>query len=141
MAMKYGFNKLFFTVSNMANPSSIADVFITNFKSFINLDEQDFSYLLEIFKSKFITDVFLGETMGGVVPLHAEVYVDLLGTSKIYLNYGGFNANWYTIPTTANSLFSPVLTVNNQTLDMVTAQFSNMIDALGSGEVASRNFY
>lgn len=140
MAMKYGFNKLIFTVTNMATPSALAEVFIQDFKSFINLDETDFAFLLERYKNAFISDVFLGETQGGVIPLHADVYVDLLGTSKIFLSYGGYQGNWYTIPTTANSLFSPVLTTNHGTLEAVTQQFSNMIQAIASPEARHQSF-
>lgn len=130
MAMKYGFNKLNFTVTNMSSPSTTADIIITNFGSFINLDESDFSYLLEVFKSKYITDVFIGETMGGVVPIYAEVFVDILGTSKIKLSYGCFPENWYTIPTAANSMFSPMVTNDIGTLDVVTNQFNRMIESV-----------
>ena len=141
LAMKYGFNKLFFTVTNMANPTAQTDLLITNFKSFISLDEGDYAYLLEIFKSKFISDVFIGETMGGVVPTYAEFYIDLLGTSKIKLGYAGYPENWYTIPTTANSLFNPVVTSDHATLDAVTTQFSMMINEITNSDQQNQIYY
>lgn len=130
MAMKYGFNKLFFTVTNMSNATTLSELVITNFGSFINLPDSDFAYLLEVFKGRYISDVFVPETMGGVVPTYAEVYVDILGTSKIKLSYAGYPENWYTIPTSANSLFSPNITTDINTLDVVTTQFNQMIEAV-----------
>lgn len=141
MAMKYGFNKLFFTVTNMSDPTTAATLVVTNFGSFINLDDRDFAYLLEVFKNRYITDVFIPETMGGRVPTYAEVYVDVLGTSKIKLNYAGYPENWYTIPTSANSLFSPNVTSDISTLDVVTAQFSKLIDTIACNPVQNNIFY
>lgn len=141
MSIKYGFNKLYFTVSNMSNPTGAVDVFFTNFKSFINLDDQDFQFLLEIFKEKFITEVFLNESQVGRVPLHMDVYIDLLGTSKIYLSYAGFPANWYTVPTFANSLFSQVTTVNKEAFDITSFQLNNVIDALSNEHNVNRTYY
>lgn len=140
LAMKYGFNKLFFSVSNMTTPTGQAEIFITNFTSFLGLDDSDFAFLLERVKATFISDIFLGETQGGIIPLHADVYVDLLGTSKIYLSYGGYHGNWYTLPTTANSLFSPVLTASPGTLEAVTNQFDNMIQSIASPEMRYNSF-
>lgn len=140
LAMKYGFNKLFFSVSNMSTPTAQAEIFITNFTSFLSLDDSDFSFLLERVKGAFVSDVFLGETQGGVIPLHADIYIDLLGTSKIYLSYGGYQGNWYTLPTTANSMFSPVLTANPGTLDAVTEQFGNMIQSIACPDMRFNSF-
>lgn len=139
LATKYGFSKLFFTVSNMASPTAGVQIVITKFSSFIALDNQDYQYLLEIFKNKYISDIFLAETMGGTIPLHADVYVDLAGTSKINLSYGGFPENWYTIPTSANSLFSPVITADQNTLDAVSNRFSSLIEEISSSSAKQQN--
>lgn len=130
LATKYGFNKIYFTASNMTNPTGIAEVFITNFNSFINLEEQEFNFLLEIFKEKFITEIFLSETNSGIIPMHMEGYVDLLGTSKINLSFAGYPANWYTIPTFANSLFSPCVSIDKQAVDYTSFQLGAVIDTL-----------
>jgi len=141
LALKYGFNKIYFTASNMTNPSGMAEVFITNFNSFINLEEQDFNYILEIFKSKFINDIFLNESNSGTVSLHLEVYVDLLGTTKINLSYAGYPSNWYTIPTFANSLFSPVVTVDKNAVDYMSFQLNNVISTLSTEFVDQKAYY
>lgn len=130
LATKYGFNKLYFIASNMTGPAAGTDIYITNFNSFINLDQQDFNYLLEMFKSKFVTDVFMSESFGGSVPLHIEMYVDLLGSTKLNLSYAGYQPNWYTIPTFANSLFNPITTPSKQEVEYTTTQMYNVIDAL-----------
>ena len=141
LAMKYGFQKLFFIATNMMDPTATPVVTITHFDSMISLDDMDMAHLLEIFKSKFITDVFIGESSAGRIPLTIQMYVDLLGTSKIYLEYAGFHGNWYTIPTPANSLFSPVTTTNSQVLDLVTSQFGKMINEIASQQPTFNAFY
>lgn len=141
MALKYGFEKIYFTASNISNPTGIAEVFITNFGSFINLEEHDFNFLLEIFKEKFITEVFLNETDGGKIPMFMEGYIDLMGTSKIHLSYAGFPSNWYTIPTFANSLFSPVVTIDKNAFDYTSFQIGNVIDALSNEQNVNRSYY
>jgi hypothetical protein len=141
LATKYGFNKIFFTASNMTNPTGLAEVFVTNFNSFINLEEQEFSFLLEIFKEKFITEIFLNETNGGILPMHVEGYIDLLGTSKIHLSFAGMPANWYTIPTFANSLFSPVISIDKQAVDYMSFQLGTVIDSLTSKHNAPQSYY
>lgn len=130
MVTKYGFNKMFFIASNMSNPIGNVDVVITNFNSFINLDEQEFNYLLELFKEKFVTEIFLNETNAGIIPMHMECYIDLLGTSKINLSFAGYPQNWYTIPTFANSIFSPVVTIDKNSMDYTSQQLANVIDSL-----------
>lgn len=141
LAMKYGFQKLTFEASNMLDPTCTPTVWITGFDSMIQLDDADMGYLLEIFKSKFITDIFVSESNAGTLPLTVKMFVDLLGTSKIYLEYAGFHGNWYTIPTSANSLFSPVTTTSAQTLDVVTDQFGKMINEIASQQTGFSSFY
>lgn len=141
MATKYGFNKMIMTASNMSNPLASAEIFITNFNSFMSLEEEDFNYLLEIFKSKFISDIFLPESNGGTLPTHMEIYVDLLGTSKIYLDYAGFPPNWYTIPTTANKLYSPVVTVNHNAFNDTVYNVSQIIDTISNISQTEPNYY
>ena len=141
LATKYGFNKIFFTASNMTNPTGMVDVFITNFNSFINLEEHEFNYLLEIFKEKFVTEIFLNETNSGILPMHLEAYIDLLGTSKINLSFAGYPSNWYTIPTFANSLFAPVVSIDKQAVDMTSFQLGQVIESLNSQHNQNRSFY
>ena len=141
LAVKYGFSNLYFTASNMATPTGMAEVFITNFNSFINLEEHDFNFLLEIFKDKFITEIFLNETNAGTLPLHMEMYVDLLGTSKINLSFAGYPSNWYTVPTTANSMFSPVLTIDRNSFDVTSQHLGTVIDALSYETSTNRQYY
>lgn len=141
LATKYGFNKIHFSASNMTNPMGVAEVFITNFNSFINLEEQEFNYLLEIFKEKFVTEIFLNETNSGVIPMHLEGYIDLLGTSKINLTYAGYPSNWYTIPTFANSLFAPVISIDKQAVDFMSFQLGTVIDTLTTQYNAPQSYY
>ena len=139
MATRHGFNKLSFTVTNMSDPTGRIDIFVTNFNSYINLDDRDIAHLLELFKNKFTMDVFVSESQGGTIPIFMEMYVDLLGTSKIKLSWGGFPENWYTVPTAANSLFSPVLTVDQSSLDAVSVQFGSLVAEIAGHDGKFKN--
>lgn len=130
LALSTGFNKIFFTASNMTNPLGTAEIFITNFNSFINLDETEFNYLLELFKNRFISDVFLPETNGGTIPMHIEGYIDILGTTKILLSFAGYPQTWYTAPTFANSLFNPMLEPNDSTYRVNGDNIIRLIDTV-----------
>ena len=141
MSLKYGFSKLFFTATNMATPTGTAEVYVTNFDSFMNLEDMEFTYLLEIFKEKFISEIFLNETLSGAIPLHMEGYVDLLGTTKIRLQYAGYPDNWYTIPTYANSMFQSVVTLDKNALDFTSHQLGSIIATLSGNDTNNRNYY
>lgn len=141
LALKYGFSKIHFSASNMTNPTGAFDVFVSDFNSFINLSDHDFNYLIEIFKNKFITDIFVPETMSGTVPMHMEGYINILGTSKIFLSYAGFPSNWYTIPTVANSSFSSVTTVNNNAFNEMSFNVNNIIESLSSTNSGQKVYY
>lgn len=141
LATKYGFNKIYFSASNMTNPMGVAEVFITNFNSFINLEESEFNFLLEIFKEKFITEIFLNETNGGILPMHMDGYIDLMGTSKINLSFAGFPSNWYTIPTFANSLFSPIVSIDKAAVDTMSFNLGSVIDLLTTQHNLAKSYY
>lgn len=130
LATRYGFSKIFFTASNMTNPTGEATVFITNFNSFINLPEEEFNFLLEIFKEKFITEILINETFENKVNIHTDFYIDILGTSKIYLQFSTYQPNWYTIPTFANSNFNPVVTIDNGMLQDNAFLLSNAAEII-----------
>lgn len=141
LATKSGFNKLFFTATNMANPTGTFDIMITNFNSFTSLGERDLSYLLEYFRNKIELDVLIPETNGGRLPIFMEMYVDLVGTSKINLEYAGYPQTWYTIPTSANSLFSPVMTFDKDSLDAVSVGFHEVTNSLVEEETSRSRVY
>ena len=140
MAVRYGFSKLYFVASNMMNPTSGMTIYITYFQSFMKIDDAGFNSLLEIFKDKFSTDIFMAETSAGLVPLHMECYVDLLGTSKVHLEYAGYPSNWYTAPTTANSSFSSVVTPDGNALSNLADNFGALTQALTMGTNGQQNF-
>lgn len=142
LATKSGFNKLYFTATNMANPTGGIDIVITNFQSFTSLEDRDIAYLLEYFKNKLQLDILVPETNGGTLPIYMEMYVDLIGTSKVNLEFAGFPATWYTIPTSASSLYSPILTFDKAALDTVAIGFHEVTNSLLEEETSrSRTYY
>lgn len=140
MAVKYGFSKLYFVASNMMNPSAGMTIYITYFQSFMKIDDAGFNSLLEIFKDKFSTDIFMSETSAGMIPLHMECYVDLLGTSKVLLEYAGYPSTWYTVPTTANSAFSSVITPDGNALSVLADNFDALTQALVTKPDGQQNY-
>lgn len=139
MATKHGFTKLSFSANNMDNPLGQSNVYILNFKSFISVSDQDMNYLLEMFKERFLTEVFLNETNGGRMPLNVECHINLLGTSKVYLEWPGFPGNWYTIPTFAGSTFAPVISLDQAAVDNAAFQLNNVLGTLVQAQ--QPNFY
>ena len=73
--------------------------------------------------------------------MHLEGYIDLLGTSKIYISYAGYPPNWYTTPTSANSLFSPVTTIDKAAFDYTSFQLNNVIDSLSNEHNVNRSYF
>lgn len=130
VAAKHGFTKLSFIASNKADVTGQVIISILNMQSFMNLDDIDNSFLLDMFKEKFNVEVFMNESGCGRIPLHIECHIDLLGSSKIYIEYAGYNGNWYTLPTFANSMFSPVLTGDQELVDYTSTQFNAMINTI-----------
>ena len=134
---------MFFTASNMSNITGQTDIFITNFNSFINLNQNDITLLLELFKTKFVQEIFLNESNAGTIPMHMDVYVDLLGTTKIYLQVANYPANWYTVPGFASSLFAPVVVNDNDLIKTNAAYFNSLVDHIVSNRpsINQQTFY
>lgn len=126
LASRHGFSQLSFMATNI-NPTRQVSIGITKFNSFTNLEDHDKAQLLELFKNKLTTEIFIPETNAGFYDMFMEMHVDLLGTSKINLSFCGMPETWYTIPTGVNSLFSSVLTFDKNALDAVTSNFNTLI--------------
>lgn len=138
LSTKYGFSKLHFTCSNAFDATGTPYVVISYYKSLINLDDMQYSQLLELFKAAFISNVFMDQTNNNATNLTVHMYVDLFGTSKLSIvdSYG--RDTWFTIPTFANSSFSPILTIDKGNLDHMGNQVNGIVDWLGSN--LSRGF-
>jgi hypothetical protein len=132
LATRYGFSKMHFSCSNTYDPTGTPYVIISNYKSLINLGQAEGYRLVELFKSAFLSNVFMDETRNNTLPLSLHVYVDVFGTSKVAIvdSYG--RDVWYTIPTFANTSFSPILTVDKANLDNLGVGVTGMVDWLGS---------
>lgn len=128
LATKLGFTKLSFTATNKSGPMAEIVVAITNWTSFLEIDEQSFYVLCEHFKQQFIDQVFLNETQMGRQPLFVEIHVDMVRSSKIYIEYFSNHGVWYTLPTFANSAFSSVLTNDANMVADAAVQLNNVID-------------
>lgn len=141
MVTKYGFSKMIFTATNTDNPMGLCNMYIMNFFTFLGIEEHDQITLLEMFKAAFEVDVFMSETVSSKIPLHAEFYVDLMGTSKVFLQYAGYPGNWYTAPTGANSFFNPVVTYDQNALDYSTQSVMSVIDTVANQMNTNVTYY
>lgn len=130
LATKYAFVKLAFIASNMGDIIGTIDVNVMDFKSFMDVAEDDYTFIVNAFKAKFVTDIFLSETNCGSIPMYMECHVDLLGTSKVFLQYAGYPASWYTAPSYANSLYSSVVTASKNTMDHSADQIHGVVESL-----------
>jgi len=117
IALQYGFVKIFCTISNMYDPTGNVYAIITNFQSYIQLPDDQLHMLAEMFKNNIINKCFIDLTFGNRVPCTMNIYVDVFGTTKLSLSYNNTNETWYTIPTFANSLFAPIVTMDKNGLD------------------------
>lgn len=126
MASRYGFSKMNFIATNTADMMGTPSVFVSYFNSYMSLDDSDILRLVELFKVKFLQEVFLNETEFGRIPTHAEVFFDLLGTTKIMLCYAGYPSNWYTIPTFANSGFTSIAGLDRNVVDYTAIQLNTI---------------
>jgi len=111
-ALQYGFIKVYCTISNMYDPTGNVYAIITNFQSYIQLPDDQLHMLAEMFKTSMINKCFIDLTFGNTIPCTMNIYVDVFGTTKLSLMYNSTNEIWYTIPSFANNLYSPVITMD-----------------------------
>lgn len=130
VANKFGFTKLVFKATNMDNPHQATNVYILNWKSFMSLSDQDMNFLLERFKDSFNIEVFLNESNAGRIPIFMECHINIHGTSKLYLEYAGYPGTWFTIPTFAGSAYTPVISLDQGTLDASALHLNNVLNTL-----------
>lgn len=136
MATKYGFTRLYFIATNKMDVTGTYSCSITNWKSFLSVSQQDQNYLIDLFKDRFNMEIFLNETNMGRVPVYMECYVDLLGTTKIYLEYGGYQGVWFTAPTFANSLYRPEITTDQGMVEVAATHIGQAIEAIAQSGTA-----
>lgn len=130
LVTKMGFTSMSFTATNKSTPTADIVVGITNWNSFMELDQQSFYILLEHFKQKFTDEIFLNETAMGRQPLNVEVHVDMIRSTKIYIEYYNSYGIWYTMPTFANSAFTSILTNDANMVADAAIQLNNVIDQI-----------
>ncbi|MDD2819154.1 MAG: hypothetical protein PHN51_10245 [Candidatus Nanopelagicales bacterium] len=130
LATKYGFQDLSFMANNMVSAAGESVFQILNFNSFLSLAAQEFNYLLEVFKDKFFSEIFINETQSGQISINMECHVNLFGGSKIFLQLGGYPGVWYTAPTFASSLYSQVVTPDKGTLDAAAHAVASVVNTL-----------
>lgn len=83
--------------------------------------------LLENIRKRFFEEVFIPETKGGVIPMAADIYVNMFGDTKIYLSMYGERGEWYTLPTVVKPHGSLVTTIDERIVSATTDLFGELI--------------
>jgi hypothetical protein len=130
MATKFGFTKLSFMVTNMMDMIGTINITILEFNSFLNLTDEDHRFILRMFEDRFRTDIFMSESNCGQIPIFMQCHVNLIGTSKIYLEYAGQPGTWFTVPTFASSLYSSVITTDKNTMEWSASELGRTLNIL-----------
>lgn len=131
LVAKYGFSMAVIHVDNRYTPMvDTCNVIISNSFSYLNVGPRDNQILLEMLRTKFFHEVFLVETGGGAMPIKADIYIDLIGDSKVYIEFGYEQGTWYTLPTVANSYAVPTISKSLEQYNGVTELFGSFIDTV-----------
>lgn len=139
LTAKYGFSVAVIHVDNVYTPmiDNFAVTIGPDSYSYLSVGPNDKQILLESLRTRFFHEVFLVESAGGSIPVKADIYVDLIGDSKIYIEYGGGYGTWYTLPTVANNYAVPTISKDIEHLTETTNMFNNFISTVS--DVLSNN--
>ena len=130
MAMANGLSVVHCHFDSTSSPFLSADQtgIITYAKTLINIGDRDKGILLDVFKNRYFQETFLPACRGGALALYCDLYIDLIGVSKIYVEFEGMPGNWYTLPTLYNSYMLPVITPDKQAVDQTAWTISTLVD-------------
>lgn len=142
IAAKFGFS---FVQFEMNSKNTIffdhTCVAIVDQSPYINVDMAGYQYLLEGMRERFFREVFAPETHNGTFPIKATLYIDILGDSKIYLEYGFDNGTWYTLPTVAKSHIVPVISTDPMSYQQTVGTFGSFLDDINDILVSNKNTF
>lgn len=130
MASKYGFHKLIFDMDNQ-NTFGTSEYAVVDFGSFVTLSPtggDPYQYLLDIILSRYMTEVFNPATMHGQTDLYVRIFVDMVGISRIYVEFAGFPGIWKTAATVTFNYGSPIVTSDADTLNYTSRAIRDLID-------------
>ncbi len=97
---------------------------IIDARSFANIE---LSQLLNVFKSRLLTEILNNITSSNHISYMLEMRVDLLGETWIELSIDNNPPVVYVTPSFCDSLFVPVVTSNVSTIQNLTNDFSNLV--------------
>jgi len=130
MIMRYGLTKMYFDFSYMGQYEG-PQVVVYDFNTYIqHPTENDITRLVNLVTENIKREVIVPESMNGMLHMSANCFIDIFNTSKIYLAIDGFPPNWFTIPSFAGSLFSPVVTVDKNSFDTLSSSIYSMSDVI-----------
>lgn len=130
MIMRYGLTKLYFDFS-YAGEFEGPQVVVYDFNSYINnISGMDVQKLVDMTVQNIKNEVIVPESMRGMMRTSASCYIDIFNISKIYLAIDGFPPSWFTMPSFAGSLFSPVVTVDKSNFDVLSSSIYSLSDTI-----------
>lgn len=129
MAMANGLSVVHCHFDSTSSPYVDADHtgIVTYMKTLLNVGDRDKEVLLNVFKNRFFQETFLPACRGGALRLYCDLYIDLIGVSKVYVEFEGMPGNWYTLPTLFNSYMLPVITPDKMAVDQNVGVMSTLI--------------
>lgn len=86
--------------------------------------------LMQRFADKIMYEVFTSHTYSNTMNAWMEVHIDLLGTSKINISMNNQPAIWFTLPSFADSAFTPNISTNSNGRDAFAIGIFNFTEDL-----------
>lgn len=130
-----GFTYLLAEFSNQHSPIIGDNVMILDAHSYMSesLEGRSMALLLNMVKTSLQNDMFIVESRGGALMLSGKIYIDMMGDSKIYLEYNGMPGVWKSLPTTANRHVMPTVGTDTGLVDTTAGTFGVLIDEISRG--------
>jgi hypothetical protein len=112
------------------NNHSIGGMPVFTFSKCLTFTEVDPRPYLEIFERRLIDYVIMEMSQRNLLTYSIDASVDLFGETVLTLSIEGQPIEQFVAPTFADSLFSPVITGNQDHLDTLAGQFDNLMTAV-----------
>ena len=100
------------------------------FKSFIegiNMDN-----FLQIFLQRLVNEILMDISMRNQIQFAVDMYVDILGETKIYISLDGGPSVPYIVPQFADSLFTPVVATHHSALSELSYDIESLASHLSA---------
>jgi hypothetical protein len=109
---------------------------ITSYDSINN--QEDLSFVLQALQQRLNTELFMALSHGNSLPFEVEVACDMIGETWVTISLAQNNQEQYVCPTFCDSLFTPMTSSDERTLQGLTHDFGQVFRMLDD-KVARQN--